>query len=433
MACGSQAFYRASMPRKARKGKLEGGHRGFLSPELLAEVAEHDVQFVQAMLDPQGQDPVRVPDDFVSNSAVFKAPLVLDIPYTGIWDPDLGKTVLPDEPDESAHSVVGLIPGVTNAVIISGNTLVSTPPLAPGAVAGDTDFKGLVPFLDGHETSRKRVTLPEGEGGFMINNPVRMGNLVVIPREDSLGRYVYEMGLSSGGAPWAADFHVHYGEDDAQVLPGALIVYGFGVVQNEWVKIATFANVPASGTNLINTGVAVNVTRMAFEFKPADSQAVPDVSIGIYRAPPADGTPPTTGVSFPQTQYATASCTCYTVYDWDQLTNLDQTSRARTTALSGLVTYMGDELHNGGQISTARLPPGITIAGAPRGDVYSYLAEMPEYSSDGRLAHGAYAWWCPETPAEYLFRAYRHATMDAYRTTSLWFAMTRSFKTQRSR
>jgi hypothetical protein len=80
---------------------------------------------------------------------------------------------------------------------------------------------------------------------------------------------------------------------------------------------------------------------------------------------------------------------------------------ARCTALSCLVSYMGNDVANGGVIASARLSPGTTPAHAYQGDMFSWIQSLPKSNYHGALKDGSYVWWCPQSTGEILPRAYR--------------------------
>jgi hypothetical protein len=101
------------------------------------------------------------------------------------------------------------------------------------------------------------------------------------------------------------------------------------------------------------------------------------------------------------------SATSFAVVDAPELGTLSETQAERTTALTGLLTYLGSTLQDGGQISAARRGMGLSPLRSPSGDVYSYLASLPFYNDDFALRDGIYSWWLPDSLQEHFYVPYR--------------------------
>jgi hypothetical protein len=120
------------------------------------------------------------------------------------------------------------------------------------------------------------------------------------------------------------------------------------------------------------------------------------------------------------------SACSFRILDTPDINALDQTESERTTALTGLCSYMGSHLADGGTISSARLGMGLVPMNAPSGDVYGYLAQLPLYNDDYALKDGIYAWWLPDSVQEYFYTPYRAPRSDhVFETSLLCFAMHR--------
>jgi uncharacterized protein YegP (UPF0339 family) len=120
------------------------------------------------------------------------------------------------------------------------------------------------------------------------------------------------------------------------------------------------------------------------------------------------------------------SACSFTILNTPELDSLSETLAERTTALTGLCTFMGSTLEDGGQISAARLGMGLSPLRAPLGDVYSYVASLPFYNDDFPLRDGIYAWWCPDSIQEHFYVPYRVPRSDNLEENSvLQFAVLR--------
>lgn len=94
--------------------------------------------------------------------------------------------------------------------------------------------------------------------------------------------------------------------------------------------------------------------------------------------------------------------------------NLSEVVQQRVTALSTLVSYVGNEFNNGGVIAAARVRDYF-----PLGDPYEQLTKLQTKSYNGALKTGAYAWWLPYDFDELEFR---HPLATPLNETSLMFA-----------
>jgi hypothetical protein len=99
--------------------------------------------------------------------------------------------------------------------------------------------------------------------------------------------------------------------------------------------------------------------------------------------------------------------THYDVTTFRDASSVADPREARCTALSCLVSYMGNDVANGGVIASARLSPGTTPAHAYQGDMFSWIQSLPKSNYHGALKDGSYVWWCPQSTGEILPRAYR--------------------------
>jgi hypothetical protein len=125
------------------------------------------------------------------------------------------------------------------------------------------------------------------------------------------------------------------------------------------------------------------------------------------------------------------SACAFAILDAPEMGSLSETQSERTTALTGLLTYMGSTLQDGGQIAAARLGMGLSPLRSPRGDTYTYLASLPFFNDDFPLREGIFAWWLPDSTQEFFYVPYRNPRSDDLEFNSvLQYACLRNNPTQ---
>lgn len=387
-------------PRRARS-EMPKGPRRLMELAETAQIGGANQPSIAALILPDEYEATRLPDDYVAASAVFKAPQVLDVPSVGAWDAELGVTTYSGT-EESGTSVVGVLPGTRRCIVMSD----------PSATPMYGTAQSFIPF---------NPWLADGvaeAGAREVSTPIRCQDTVVIPRQREDGCFVYEVGWT-GATPTGQEFPIYFLDDhdatDVSPIQATVRFYTAGMLVQEAI----------ADTYLTNTWYIVPTTSFdSFSVRVVTLDPTKFASISFRLLGPRSGLSPP--YSFFQ-----GGATIYRTFDLDQLTGLALTTAERTTALSGLLTYMGDALHNGGQIAMARVPSGMSITAAPRGDVFGYLSTLPVYAMDGPLHQGAYAWWCPDAIEEFFFVPYgvdRQRQLD--RVSSLWFSLRRAYKDQ---
>jgi hypothetical protein len=114
-----------------------------------------------------------------------------------------------------------------------------------------------------------------------------------------------------------------------------------------------------------------------------------------------------------------SSATAYKIVNPRDLQGLERTTEERPTALTLLSSFVGTTFANGGLVAGARLPIGMSLASAPDGDNFSFLASLPIYSDDNPVKNGQYTWWCPDSMTEYFYSPYGAPKSGSLTNTSM--------------
>jgi hypothetical protein len=372
----------------------------------LRDRAVEDLPSIAAMINPEDHEPVRLPDDQVANSAKFKAPVIIDLPSAGEWNPATGESTNPAA-DGQGETVVALMPGTKASIWHTAGTLqvITT-------TIGGRQFN-LAPVLQ---------SFGGAVGSHYLSNPIRDGAFGVIPRLDNTGRAVYEVIVDNGGAGIEMSLDIY------ALNPNSEKTVGQVTIETKLNAGAPFVPVTFDfkGTSSIVVPI-LGVGSISFAVSIATDQT--DTSNWVFGI--SSVYDPITMPGHPNVRLPANSCTNFVVRDYDRIADLDLTSVERTTALSGLITYMGSNLKNGGLIAAARLPMGESIVAAPNGDFFGHLAQLPTYVGDFPLRQGAYTWWLPDDPQEFFMRPHAAARSDDMRTnSSLWFVAKRDERDQ---
>jgi hypothetical protein len=355
-------------------------------------------EYIYSMIDLDDSDPIRLPDEIVATSALFKAPYVSDVLASSPWNAGLGESDVKWDNTQPGQSTVLLFPGIVNAIWqTAGVDQIAIP-------AGAGNDMSFVPAL---------VPNPApGDGGY-LRHALLLGKVGIIPRLDNGDVPWYELQMGVAGAeasPWAAEVAV-------QRTTGAVTISEFDIT----VNVVYFDDTTDSFGLTFNGDRFSATFNMEHEIRKFSVNIRSDEQASNWQF--AWGTKK--GTSTEAVGAAYSACN-YFVNDVPQMSTLTNTSMERPTALTGLLTFMGSSLANGGKIAAARLPPGISVANAPSGDYFQYLASLPLYNGDYPLKKGAYAWWCPESEQEVFFRGYlQNRSQDLSDVTSLVFSMTR--------
>ncbi len=342
----------------------------------------------------------RVPDEVSATSAVFKSPTITLLPSTGVWNPSTGAT---DPPGTAGETVVALFPGIRSSVWHSSST--------GKVLLTSLDSEVLRPAMLPSMNELSQTIPPKA----FIEHALQAGSNGVVPRVDNNGQPWYEIAiLDDVDEKLNAQFAITIDARAPLNIAATVIVETF-------YKNATVGDGSVTTPVQIGEPSVISIPGLCSAFS---WEITSDVQIGAWYLVLATKT--ATSSFTTRVEIAAGSCQNFDVRDVPDLTALDRTKSERTSALTGLVTYMGSTLQNGGVISYARLPRGLTPIRADNGDFYNYLARQPFYSGNFPLKDGAYAWWCPDDEQELFFRPYlepRSMWLDT--TSSLWFAMRR--------
>lgn len=386
-----------------------------------------------SMMDPDSYDPHRVPDGHPGTTAVFKSPMIRDLPYSGTWDAASGMTITDTVDQKGASPINGyseviIGPGTKNSVFY---TLGSDDPVIIRNLGPNNP--DLIPCLTSHPQPGED-TLANGETalvhGLRLSGGDGGNQYAILPKKDSDGLAWFEMDIvpvdpiggtllipiilnnlnatRNGSKPVTAHFHWALSNNviaiprEWRALPGTIFLVQIGLPPDE------------------------QITKIAVTVEDSDPSShwtfslIGNPTLGVVMDP----------LEFDISLKAFSVCN-FRVEDAPELAELSQTQSERTTALSGLCTYMGSTLADGGQISTARLGMGLSPLRAPEGDVYSYLASLPMYCDDGPLRDGIYSWWLPDSIQEFFYKPYLSPRTDFIEDNSvIQYAMTRDDPTQ---
>jgi hypothetical protein len=382
--------------------------------------------FFQTMIDPEERTPERVPDDQAAMSAVFKTPWIHDVGYSGRWNAASRATAVidPENPIDGYSEVI-LAPGTTGGYFVTlGN---DAPVDVWDEKSGATEFQ-LVPTLATHPNrsdlvASLGVNLCQGFRFHATTTTHEIADVAWLPKLDDNGRYTFECDLRHPSDP-VATFHIGVAATNS----------GINVITSTNLHISYQWSTGSFGSQIISV-ISGAFLPTAFSFTPPVSGAfitsfnfhVHDISMSSHWV--VTMLPPVEQDSV--FKIPIRSATAFHYQDAPEMEALTETESERTTALTGLVTYMGSTLQDGGQISAARLGMGISPLRASNGDVYSHLASLPFYNADYALRDGAYAWWLPDSLQEYFYVPYLKNRTDTLETTSfLQYAILRDDPSQ---
>ncbi len=107
------------------------------------------------------------------------------------------------------------------------------------------------------------------------------------------------------------------------------------------------------------------------------------------------------------------------LYDSTPIKIPNETQTLRATVLTGLLTYSGSTLNDGGSVVMALTDPGWYPL---TDDLYTELSSLPDKRFNGPLKRGAYGWWTPPVFSESVPQPIQY--YDSFPNTSaLWFAI----------
>jgi hypothetical protein len=381
------------------------------------------IDFFQTMINPEDLPPERIPDNHGAMSAVFKTPYVVDLPYSGLWNASTRTTdPIDDEektPSDGASEVI-LVPGTRDCYF---HTLGVAAPLWPDAAP--VDETSMVPILSTHPVETDHITNFGGKPavslaqGLRTHGDMLTTNVCSLPKLDNVGHFWHEISIENNTGTDEIDLRVGF-VNKGLVLPGTTeveiaIVLTDGSIVFQAEKVGTYSSLGSGSVdNFINFNIAsTGLDCVAFTVNVTDTDPS---SHWIYAFQAISNL-----VSLPA-----RSATAFLVTNAPEMDDLSQTQSERTSALTGLLTYMGSTLADGGRVSAARLGMGLSPLRAPSGDPYSYLASLPFYNDDYALREGIYAWWLPDSTQEHFYVPYGTPRSDNLEEQSvLHFAILR--------
>jgi hypothetical protein len=396
-------------PRRVKQGQNPFSKAGpRLNKQLDQEFAMSENQelfldcsdYVKSMIDPENNLPQRVPDDISTASAVFKAPVVFELPSHGKWDPtaawprtDPGYAV--GDPD--GESDVFVFPGVSQNIYASHS---GASIIVPRGAAGDVAMRSVGVNI-------------ENLGGLnstdhYMSHGITTDQIAIFPRQDSLNVSTYELrgsqypaGVQNLAIAVPLDWQLErvFGQVNA-----ANPVCNIKFFYHDGTSAVLNSQIPADG-QITAALISPNKAFDAFQIWVSDHTSNTQWAFSVATSAGADS----------QLETINTNSCCYDVYQSEDLQHLDNTTMERPTALSLLASYVGSSLNDGGLITAARLPAGMSTADAVAGDNYSFLSQLPVYANDNALRDGIYTWWCPDSSPEFFFKPYsypRHTTLE---------------------
>jgi hypothetical protein len=351
-------------------------------------------------------------------SAVFKTPFVVDLPFCGVWSASNRASSVPDPVNPvDGYSEVILCPGSTACYF---HTLGGTNTL-PAAAFAWTAADTLLPESHNFQMIPILATAPLGSDivdgvtymvhGLRSYNTPTGNSLAVLPKLDSRGVPCYECVILPLSTVAGSDLDILLGFFNAGILANTrttahlTLFWDSGAVVTLDLEVSSTGdnNTAHSGFYVFQTVLPVNDDQIRlFQVSVDDNDFASD-----WRFSLASGSVDGYGFGLP-----TFSACSFKVVDAPEMDDLSETSDERTSALTGLITYMGSSLQDGGQVAAARLGMGLSPLRAPEGDVYTYVASLPYYSDDFALREGIYSWWLPDSIQEHFYVPYRSPRSD---------------------
>jgi hypothetical protein len=405
---------------RAQKAKL-GARRADLVSSAKGELQEaglYSLGYFETMIDPSDIPPARVPDSHSAMSAVFKTPFIVDLPFSGVWNPQTARTDPLGPENTDGYSEVIVVPGTTDCIYHTLGTR-ATPWTNVQAATPLADEMLLIPTLDSHpigiDVIAGRVQLVQGLKTFNVPGA---NEIACLPKRDSQGHSVFELSLipvqnvSPNGVEFLVAFYNPAVDIVVTTIGHLVVTWDSGPVVDIDLPVSSTGdnNTIHSGYFLFQTTLPVdNDFVVSFYVEVEDDDPSSHWTFAL-RTPVVDGW----GVEFPA-----RSATAFVLIDAPEMGDLAATDAERTTALTALVTYMGSDLENGGQISAARLAMAYSPLRSIGGDVYGTLAAYPFYNDNFPLKDGIYVWWLPDSIQEYFYTPYRRARSDFLATNSV--------------
>jgi hypothetical protein len=346
-------------------------------------------------------------------SAVFKTPFVRDLPFCGVWNSAEGASATIDEGTPvDGYSEVILVPGSTECYFhtLGIEAIPWTTTDANDAIVSHNML--MIPVLSSHPVDTDVVAgRTQLAQGLKTYNTPGASSVACLPKLDDAGHFIYEATLTPVGV--LADDIVtlllgwyNKGIDaTVRTIAHVTVQWDSGPIEVADVEISSAGSAVAGAQGLFSftfTVPANNDFIISF-FVEVDDNDQASLWKFSMAAVGADGY----GFLLP----ARSAC-AFAVIDAPEMGDLSETLSERTSALTGLLTYMGSTLQDGGQIAAARLGMGLSPLRAPQGDVYTYLASLPFYNADYALREGIFGWWLPDSIQEHFYVPYRNPRSD---------------------
>lgn len=353
--------------------------------------------YIDWMLDPDAQMPMRVPDDLACTSAVFKTRTIFTLPYSAPWSASDSISDInfpPLNPKVNGISTIIACPGSNGSYFHT---------LQEQAVFIADDAK------TGDHTATPILVTDELDVNGYLSHGLRKDDLAIIPRRGADGIPVYEafiFDVPTGNINLTISFRKVRGS--ATTDSRAIIGSRDGGIGSPGPFVET--DIPWDGSEgIVNFTLPTTINAFYIQVLDSDPSAKWTFAMGTQD-------PSIFGIHWELPPW---SATAYRVLNPRDLQNLERTTNERTTALSVLSSFVGTDFANGGIAAGARLPMGMSMSEAPNGDYFSFLASLPFYSEDNPLKKGQYTWWCPDSVTEYFFTPYGAPASTELDNTSL--------------
>jgi hypothetical protein len=361
--------------------------------------------FFEYMQNPEDHLPMRVPDGHAGVTAVFKSPLNVTLPFSGVWLPSQRTSSDPGVPATNGYTEIIIAPGSAGCVF---HTLGVT-----GFVFDETSLPGdtMIPCMASHPGINDVVGgLTYMSHGLRVSRGVTV-DIACIPKRGNDGIPWYEMNWrnTAGG-----------GINLGTVL--RFINHSTNTVRELEFGITVLYEDDGTFNTITNIGEANNTVAFIIPPSPTGSSNVTAFAVFSSDVDPSSHWTfniETLGLNFNTLVMPGNSACAFQVLDAPELSTLRDVESERQAALSGLVTYLGSDLENGGHIAGARLGLGLSPVAATNGDVISHLASLPFYNADHALKEGMYAWWLPDSEQEHFYKPYKRQRTDILETDSL--------------
>lgn len=377
------------------------------SPDALMGAASAALPYALAMMDPEAHEPVRPSDGYSGRTALCHVPFELELGTNQRWDPIDCKSY-----GDEVETVTVVTPSLIDNVWTSSGSDITW--------SGYADGSDIYYYMEPHFVGTEKPNDIGDAKQVEIQHPMRLTT-----REGSLPvGIIPRMGALNGTqVPW---YELGHGFA-AGSLMFVTVVHG-NEFQFSEILAPPHGSVTVSYRNSLGTvhsqSQIINGSTASYDFGGGgfDMQSF---SIAIDCKPGIDLAVKVMFLTNTPTITLTPKASCYRIFGSEHLKNLSAI-KARTTALSALFSYRGDQLNDGGQLASAHLPSLSSVFVAPGGDYYKYITDGAADYYSGRSSTGSYVWWAPLDQIVQDFTPYGNSNTLRNNTELLFFVATRS-------